>query len=372
MKHFIATAVVLSILIMSFSMVVNADCIPAFTAGDDTVVCTGDTPGSINGEDGNDVIINNGTVEVDIFGGDGNDTIINNGSTGDDLNGGDGNDNLINNGTTDDMFGNDGNDVIVNNGIVEDEMNGDDGNDILINNGLVDDDIEGDDGNDIIINNGVVNDDLRGGDGNDVIINNGVVNDDILGGDGNDTVIISGGVNGLIDGGNGFDILEFEASVCYGSGGSFVENFLSISNLDPASDSVTLDGHTYTWVEFEVLITDLLLQFCDGRNETFDAATPLVSYCNILGGLDIFDVNEMGVDDRTTEGVLVIRTTYAETLAALELAISTGQNQLIASDSNGNQLYALSSNELQIMGPEVHDPNKIYTFIFSPGICGIN
>ena len=82
--------------------------------------------------------------------------------------------------------------------------------------------------------------------------------------------------------------------------------------------------------------------------------------------------DEMGVDDRTTEGVLVIRTTYAETLAALELAISTGQNQLIASDSNGNQLYALSSNELQIMGPEVHDPNKIYTFIFSPGICGIN
>ena len=371
MKHVLTTGILTVILVISFSTVANAACIPAFTGGDDTIVCSGNTPGSISSGDGNDVITNNGTIGADIFGNDGNDTLINNGTLGDDLNGDDGNDTLINNGTVDDMFGDNGNDLIINNGFVGDEMRGDDGNDRLINNGFVDDDIEGDDGNDIIINNGFVNDDLRGDDGNDLIINNGFVNDDVLGGNGDDYVIMRGIVNGLISGGNGFDILEFEATLCHGSGGESVEQFLNIPNLDPASDSVTFANRSYTWVEFELLLAELSLQFCDGRNETFDAATPLVSYCNIFGGLDIFDVNEIGVDGRITEGVLVMRTTNTETRAALDLAISSGVNQLIATDNDGNQLYALSSNELQIMGPEVHEADKIYTVILSPGICGI-
>ncbi|MEO1166103.1 MAG: hypothetical protein AAFV98_20130 [Chloroflexota bacterium] len=83
-------------------------------------------------------------------------------------------------------------------------------------------------------------------------------------------------------------------------------------------------------------MVSLLIQFCDDRIEIFDSATPLVSYCNIFGGLDIFDVNEIGVDDRTTEGLLTMRVTQAEAREIVQLAISTGQNQLIASDAFGN------------------------------------
>ena len=178
----------------------------------------------------------------------------------------------------------------------------------------------------------------------------------------------------LIDGGDGYDILEFEVSICHSAPrvADLLQEFQVLATLNPSGDTGILNS-SYTWTAFEELIaTEFWIYFCDGRNEITNSATPLVSFCNSIGGFDIYDVNAIGVDGRTTEGILAIRTGYTETVNALELAISTGQHQLIGSDSHGNQFWALNSNELQIMGPEVDDINKVYTRIFSPTECGIN
>lgn len=314
MKRFIA---IIIILIMTFSMVAvtYADCTPDATSGNDTIICTGNSPGTTLSGSGNDLIINYGTA----------------GFLEDEA----GNSTIINYGTADGLIGNEGNDTVINYGTVTT--------------------IYGDSGNDTIINYGAV--------------------DNILARDDDDRVIIRGGtVTLLIDGGDGYDTLEFELSICHHDPRvtELSETFQTIPTLNPSGDTVVLNG-SYTWTQFEELVaTELWITFCDGRNETSDAATPLVTYCNSLGGFDIYDVNAIGVDGRTTEGVLAIQTTYTEVRSALDLAISTGQNQLIESDTQGNQFWALNSNELQIMGPEVNEIDKIYTRILSPSECGVS
>jgi len=67
-----------------------------------------------------------------------------------------------------------------------------------------------------------------------------------------------------------------------------------------------------------------------------------------------------------------MRVDGATMLTALETAMTTGQNQLIAEDAYGNQLWALSSNEIQLMGPEVNNPATSYVTILPASTCSIN
>lgn len=136
---------------------------------------------------------------------------------------------------------------------------GDGGNDVILINGQVSDvagdDVAGNGGNDVIIINGFVafdvTGDCAGGDGgDDAIIINGEVDGDVLGDcvvgvGGDDTITIASGayVGGDIDGEDGTDTLQF--------------TFLTqeqASRLDPSAGSLTYNGETYNWFNFEQLI----------------------------------------------------------------------------------------------------------------------
>jgi len=152
-------------------------------------------------------------------------------------------------------------------------------------------------GNDTIINYGVVmniyGDSFdRAGSGNDTIINNGSVSGDIIAGGGNDYIVIRGSVGGLIDGGDGIDILDFGLAGCAGVlQGDIIGEVIASADENPAGGTITIGANTYTWANFEELLAIVEIFFCDGRNEIHDFATPTVSYCNSLGGFDVYDVN---------------------------------------------------------------------------------
>lgn len=137
--------------------------------------------------------------------------------------------------------------------------------DIVINSGTVtatDHAIEGGGGNDTItVNGGSVTSTtgraIRGRGGDDTItLNGGVITGNSVAinpNAGSDTVVIGGNVtiNGSINGGNNgsnIDILKFSVSV-------FATEYQALSALlaaaDPAAGSITINGFTYTWLNFE-------------------------------------------------------------------------------------------------------------------------
>lgn len=261
-----SVSLILSLCLSAFGTV------PAFagqcdgTAGDDVVVCSADpiVPDAEVGLDmGDDTYTQDPLVVSDSVQGD----ALANGSA----NTGDGGDDTITiDGlvfvvTGDSTDGNGGDDTIVINGIVldvlGDDVTGNGGDDLIIINGEVVFDVTGDcastgdGGDDTIVVNGIVDgnvegDCVGGNGGNDTIMINGTVGGDVLGdvavgAGGNDTVILGAGadVAGLIDGEDGSDVLQF--------------TFLSqdaLTGLDPAGGSLTYNGHTYTWANFEQLV----------------------------------------------------------------------------------------------------------------------
>jgi hypothetical protein len=251
------------------------------TSGDDTVVCDSppSSPDDTAGLDlGSDVYTQEEGITTEYVGGDSLDD-------GSQANGNGGNDTLIINGDVnscvdgDNVDGNGGNDRIVINGHVGCEVNGDyvdgdGGNDQIVINGEVDHEVSGDysgldGGDDTITINGSVGGDVYGdnalGDGgSDTIIINGSVAGDVYGDDGgpggDDRVVIGADaeIGGTIYGDNGYDVLEFT---------SVLQSVLD--GLNPGGGSLTINGHTYRWVDFEQLlgyIAELNLQVVYSRN----------------------------------------------------------------------------------------------------------
>jgi hypothetical protein len=176
-------------------------------------------------------------------------------------------------------------------GVMGDDAGLDGGDDVIIidgtASGVLGDSSGGNGGDDIIIINGLVSfveGDLSGGDGgDDIIIINGtagdVIGDNVGGIGGNDTIYIYGTVNTVCGDCAGVDgddtvILGVNAEVIIevnGQGGTDVLKFAAISQkdldalgLDPAGGTITLNGHTYTWLNFESLI-GLLQQIAEER-----------------------------------------------------------------------------------------------------------
>lgn len=340
-------------------------------AGDDYIVNNGSVE-SIYGDaydgigSGNDTIINNGTVNYDIYADGGDDTVINNGSVGY-VTGAEGNDTIVNNGTVDYTFeGGDGNDTLINNGVSNTTITGDNsegagtGNDVIINNGLAVENIVGDSefedssGNDTIINTGQVNGTIYGdsetanGTGNDTIVNSGTVGGGIDAGGGNDAVVLQnfGTVNGMVDGGAGFDTLQFDISSA--DYDQLLEWADQIFAANPNGGTITLNGVTYTWVNFEELVQLLNLAALNGNT------APMQGFCLPDGSFEVWRIIS------ATEGEFAFRVTPAEVALAFE---DLSVNRIIASDGDLS-LWVLTSGELQMNAPN-------YDFAFDyEATCG--
>ncbi len=248
-----------------------------------------------------------------------------------------------------------GDDRIINNGIVFGDIIGDlviigGGDDIIINNGLVVGDINGDivlvdeyesgygdaelpagldeanvateegdasrlpgGGDDRIINNGTVRGNINGNGGDDTIVVNGRVSGDVNGGTGNDEVILhnDADVKGLLNGGPDYDTLHFAQEV---DEVEYVRIAQIFDDLDPARDSLTVNGREFDWVQFERLINWLTYQTCasqDGRvndSSNRDCAAPVAIYS---GSIVVY-----GIDPATGDGAYVL-TVGDEQIAAV-------------------------------------------------------
>lgn len=97
-------------------------------------------------------------------------------------------------------------------------------------------------------------------------------------------------------------------------------------------------------------------------------AAPLAGYCTRRGGIDVYDIDNQG------RGQLAFRVTAAQIKAAQDLAVTSGQNQLIAQGLN-NALYALTTRELQFQGIFDYNPadvGKVYNFIMPGDTCAVS
>ena len=128
------------------------------------------------------------------------------------------------------------------------------------------------------------------------------------------------------------------------------------------STTLTFVGFgTFSRVAFSVCST--LAHIDDGRINAYDLGAPLAAYCTPDNGIAVWDIDDAG------QGTLGFTATADEIASALSDAVSSGQNQLIA-QGLGNSLYALSSNEVQLVGPDIHEPGKTYDFIAAGNVCG--
>ncbi len=99
----------------------------------------------------------------------------------------------------------------------------------------------------------------------------------------------------------------------------------------------------------------------DGRINALDLAAPLAAYCS-SGGIAVWDIDSEG------QGTLAFTATADQISAGLSAAASSGQNQLVA-EGMGDSLYALSSNEIALVGPDVKESGKTYQFIAPADVC---
>ncbi len=379
----------------SVTAFVVVDCRPQAGKPANQSFCTG----VIGGAGSNKIVVEQDTTVSGPFFGDG---VIGNG--GDDI--------IINNGTTlsngggtgengdiegDVATGNGGNDVIVNNGTVAGDIDGDSalgsgGNDILINNGTVGDDIDGDNvrlsgGDDLIINNGTVGGDIEADDnttaensrgGDDVIVVNGTIEGSVFGDfgvaiGGDDTVILQNGANGgsdhemYLDGNDGNDVLIFNFMV---NDQTALDALASqISNANPASGSLTFNGQTFTWKNFEHLHNQLLLAgqssakvyahdeqvFASSRSTgSADAAV----YCMT------HSLSVVGSDAQGNSSYLF--SVKGEKIASALEQAAANKIQVQLGSQDGQSLWALPSGELYLQ-----DDSGRYDFTFSGKGCGI-
>lgn len=340
-------------------------------SGNDTIVNNGTVGSSILGDSGsgngsgNDTIINNGDanqIEGDTSFGDGSggDVIVNNGDvviiSGDTGDGdGTGNDIIVNNGTADTIFadsadGNSsGNDNVVNNGNISSNLYGDgsggnsDGNDTITNNGYIAGNLYGDGdfgvgtGSDNITNNGQVTN-IDGAGGNDTISNNGVVVGDITAGSGNDTVIIQAGsavVGDGIDGGADYDVLTFQLNST--DPAELEAAAAAIAAASPSGGTITINGVSYTWLNFEELTQILNIVRLNGL------ADPLAMFCAAAGGVDVYVINN-------NQGFFALFLSLQQISNGIAHAQSIGAEVQIGNAALADA-YALPTGELRITHP---------------------
>lgn len=225
------------------------------TSGDDNIVCSVNPTNpdqSIALDDGNDtLVVNAGVFTGYIRGGLGDDHITINGNVG------------ITVGVLPPIVeGDQGDDTIIVNGSVGHNVFGDDsavggtGKDTIVINGTISSVVAGG-GDDVITVNGSVAYAV-GNDGNDYIEVNGTVQASVEGDNGDDSVVLgaNSSVAGTIDGGAGSDTLTFHALTQ-----------AQANALNPAGGTATVNGHTYTWLNFESLL-GLLKELAEeaGRN----------------------------------------------------------------------------------------------------------
>ncbi|MBI1284980.1 MAG: hypothetical protein GC183_11650 [Thiobacillus sp.] len=99
----------------------------------------------------------------------------------------------------------------------------------------------------------------------------------------------------------------------------------------------------------------------DGRINTNDLGAPLAAYCD-GGGMKVWDIDASG------QGTLAFSVTLADILKALTDAVASGQNVLVGQGMD-DSLYALSSNQLVLIGPDINTPSKNYEFLTTPNVC---
>lgn len=276
----------------------HADCAVTGSTGSggQVVVCTGpDTDGYDGTANGDDVTVQPGATVTDaadddaIAVGAGADIITVNGGTvtavnNDALSGGDGVDTItVHAGSLDaeeDAIDGDAQDdiITVNGGTLhgdEQAVDGGDGSDtITINGGILtstdDEVVKGGAGNDIVSITGgsltTPNEDVIDTDeGNDVVsianatlttldepdhvaVQLDIGNDQLTLGNG---AVIVGNEDGLLDGGDGTDTLVFAMTVPQSD---LAAVQAAIAAASPAGDSITINGLTYTWEDFETLV----------------------------------------------------------------------------------------------------------------------
>lgn len=330
---------------------------------------------------------------------------------GDGVIGNGGNDVNINNGTTvaggsgtgrngdiegDVATGNGGDDVIVNNGIVASDMDGDTalgngGNDVLINNGSTGDDMDGDNagkngGDDLIINNGVVGGDIQADDnedvdgshgGNDIIVINGTV-EGYVDGDagvktgGDDLVILQNGANGgsdhdlYITGNDGNDTLVFNFTVP--DKATFDDLSKRIADANPSHGSLTYNGQSFEWENFEhlenqVLVAGNIVANAFIHTEKVFAATfgtdkgTATIYCT-WGSITV-----MGTDRQVKSEYLFTVTADQVTHAIRQAKANKSEVQVAVAD--GQSLWVQPSGEFTM-----NDSYARYLFTFWGHVCG--
>ena len=93
----------------------------------------------------------------------------------------------------------------------------------------------------------------------------------------------------------------------------------------------------------------------DGRINAYDLGAPLAAYCTADSGIAVWDIDDTG------HGTLAFTVTKADITKALSDAIASGHNVLVG-QGMGDSLYALSSNQLTLTGPDIKEPAKTYEF----------
>ena len=148
---------------------------------------------------------------------------------------------------------------------------------------------------------------------------------------------------------------------------------VSITGLFPISannfHSSAVSSLNLTFVDFGIF-TRVPYSVCDngfgkiddGRINAYDLAAPLAAYC-ANGGITVYSI------DSTGQGTLAFTASLDEIHAALSKAVASGQNVLVE-QGLGDSLYALSSNQLTLTGPDVKEAGKTYEFVTTSDVCG--
>ena|GEM_PF-6699838 len=103
----------------------------------------------------------------------------------------------------------------------------------------------------------------------------------------------------------------------------------------------------------------------DGRINARDLAAPDALYCTVEQGISVWAINLEG------QGTFSFAVTKQQINAAFDTAVSSGVNQVIGSDSLGNQLYALSDGHtLTFISPDLREAGKTYQTTIARDTCG--
>jgi hypothetical protein len=197
-------------------------------------------------------------------------------------------------------------------------------------------------------------------------------------GDGDDTVQIGGGfqVSGTIDGGDhvtGDTLIVGDETLCKEEAGSldrYTRNGAFVAGIDLSGDTFTYEGNEYTIENFERGESGVSRRTCvpridDGRVNAYDIGAWVAGYCNVQDGLNLWSIDLEG------NGQADLSVSGEQMRAALEQAVATGTDVMVAAGPRGVSLWALSWNQYRFVGPDQREPGKNYEFTFAPGTCGM-